>query len=105
MADYAEVLVKFHPTADGGRHTVVFLGENAPAPYRPHFRVHGGVGEYLAVEFVEGPEEAIAPGCEVVATVEFLAAPRVSYVSLIIGTEFDICEGGRVVGSGKVTRR
>lgn len=39
MEMLAEVLVDFLSTDEGGRHTPIQLGVNAPAPYRPHFLV------------------------------------------------------------------
>ena len=105
MAGFAEVSVQFHPTEIGGRRTPVFLGEDTPAPYRLHLRVINGRGEYLAVEFIDGPDNAIPPGCESYTTVRFLAEPLVSYAELATGAKFEILEGSRVVGNGRVTRR
>ena len=103
MEIFAEVVVDFLSTDEGERHTAIHLGENAPAPYRPHFRVRSGDGVYLAVEFIDGPDEPILPGKSAYATVRFIA--EVSYDALVVDAAFDICEGGRVVGSGRVTRR
>lgn len=103
METSAEVFVDFLSTDEGGRRTAIHLGENAPAPYRPHFRVRSGDGAYLAVEFVDGPNEPILPSNSIYATVRFIA--EVSYAALVADAVFDICEGGRVVGSGRVTRR
>lgn len=105
MAAYAEVLVEFLATDAGGRRVPIRLGENAAAPYRPHFRVGSRDGEYLAVEFVDGPDDAILPGGSCYATVYFMAEPGVSYDALVVGAAFEIMEGGKVVGSGRVTRR
>lgn len=105
MNDYAEVVVEFLSTKKGGRKTPICLGENAPSPYRPHFCVQPGDGEYLAVEFIDGPDEPIQPGQSSNATVRFLASDRVSYDALVVGAAFNICEGGRVIGSGSVTSR
>ena len=73
--------------------------------YMPHLRIHAADGEYLVVEFVEGPDRMIAPGDGTYATVRFMYEPQVSYDALTVGATFDICEGGRVVGSGRVMRR
>lgn len=105
MSEYAEVFVEFLPTTEGGRRTPICLGEEAAAPYRPHFCVRPGDGEYLAIEFIDGPDESIQPGQTTYATVRFLASDRVSYDSLVVGAAFEIREGGRVVGTGQVTRR
>lgn len=58
---------------------------------------------YLAVEFVDGPDGPILSGKSTYATVRFIA--EVSYAALVVGAAFDICEGGRVVGSGRIARR
>ena len=105
MPGFAEVFVEFTPTSQGGRNAPVWLGENAAPRYMSHFVVHNGDGTYLGVEFVDGPDRAINPGDRTYATVRFLYEPGVSYVSLVEGTTFDIQEGGRTVGSGRVTRR
>jgi translation elongation factor EF-Tu-like GTPase len=105
MAGYAEVWVSFLSTEQGGRRTPVNLGEPSPGHYRPHFRVRGGDGEMLGVEFVDGPNDWIQPGNSAYATVRFLWEPGVSYDRLVSGTEFDVLEGSRVVGAGHVTRR
>lgn len=103
MARFAEVLVKFTPTSQGGRHSPISLGKDASATYRPHFVVHNGDGEYLGVEFTDGPKDPIYPGGCASATVRFMYAPDVSYIALVEGATFDIREGGRTVGSGRVT--
>ena len=105
MPGFAEVLVEFTPTDQGGRHLPVLLGEDNTPHYMPHFVVHGGDGTYLGVEFVDGPDDPVMPGGRTYATVRFMYEPDVSYESLIEGATFDIREGGRTVGSGRVTRR
>ena len=98
---YAEVWVDFVPRDRGGRSTSVALG--TPGLYRPHLRVAGG--ELLGVEFVDGPDDPVAPGTGTFATVRFLYEPAVSYAALTEGAEFDVLEGLRVVAHGRVTRR
>lgn len=105
MAGFAEVLVEFLPTDHGGRRTPICLGEGAVAHYMPHFRVTDGDGTYLGVAFVDGPDDPVPPGGRTYATVRFMYEPQVSYNALVEGAVFDICEGGRVVGSGRVIRR
>ena len=104
MAGFAEVHVEFLPTDQGGRRTPICLSENVATPYMPHLRVIGGDGTYLGVEFVDGPDDPIPPGGRTYATVRFMNEPQISYDALQVGATFDICEGGRVVGSGRVTR-
>jgi translation elongation factor EF-Tu-like GTPase len=96
---YAEVFVEFLPAEAGGRSRPVVLGES----YRPHFRV--GEGELLGVAFVDGPDDPVAPGSGCFATVRFLYAPAVNYDALKLGAEFDVFEGSRKVGAGRVTCR
>ena len=105
MAGYAEVFVAFLAPDQGGRQTPICLGEEAIGRYRPHLRVHDGDQVYLGVEFVDGPDGPLPPGGRSHATVRFLFEPHVSYEALVVGAEFDICEGDRVVGSGRVTHR
>jgi translation elongation factor EF-Tu-like GTPase len=105
MAGFAEVLIELLPTDKGGRRTPIRLSTDNATHYRPHFRVRNGNGEMLGVEFVDGPDEPVAPGGNTYATVRFVYEPEVCYDELVIGAEFDILEGGRVVGVGRVTRR
>jgi hypothetical protein len=105
MAGFAEVLVEFLPEECGGRCSPVCLAEDAPSHYMPHLRVTNGDGAFLGVEFVDGPEAPVAPGSATYATVRFMYEPQVSYDALVQGATFDICEGGRVVGTGQITRR
>ena len=105
MSGFAEVIVEFLPTCEGGRSSPVFLGKGALPGYMPHFVVHGGDNEYLGVQFVDGPDELVSPGGSATATVRFMYEPRVNYCSLIKGAAFDIREGGRTVGSGRVVAR
>lgn len=105
MAGVAEVFVEFKSTNEGGRHSAVWFNAAATTRYRPHLCVHGKDSEYLGVEFIDGPEHMIAPGDKTQATVRFMYEPQVSYAALVEGATFDILEGGRTVGSGRVIRR
>lgn len=69
------------------------------APYRPHFRVVDG--ELLGVQF-DGPETAVSPGEVVSAKVRFMYFPSVNYGALTKGAQFEVREGGRIVGVGIV---
>ena len=70
--------------------------------YRPHFRV--GSGEYLGVVF-SGDEsgEPIQPGICMNADVRFVYAPNVDYGDLVVGAQFQILEGARIVGIGVIS--
>jgi len=105
MAGFAEILIELLPTDKGGRRSPICLSTDNATPYRPHFRVRSGNGEMLGVEFVDGPDEPVAPGGSTYATVRFVYEPEACYDELVIGAEFDILEGDRVVGVGRVTRR
>jgi hypothetical protein len=97
---YAEVFITFLPTAAGGRSHPVNLDDHG---YQPHVRVPPD-GEYLGVEFVDGPEE-VYPGDQTYATVRFLYTSKLSYDTLTVGTAFEICEGPHTIGRGTITRR
>jgi translation elongation factor EF-Tu-like GTPase len=105
MSGFAEVFVEFTPTAQGGRCSPIRLDEDASPHYMPHLVVHRSDGTYLGVEFVDGPIDPINPGDRTYATVRFMYEPEVSYDRLVEGARFDIREGGRTVGSGRLTRR
>jgi translation elongation factor EF-Tu-like GTPase len=105
MTGFAEVLIEFLPTEKGGRQTPICLSTDSQGHYRPHFRVRDGDGECLGVEFVDGPDEPIAPGGSAHATVRFLYEPEVCYDALVVGAHFEVVEGSRVVATGQVTRR
>jgi hypothetical protein len=59
----------------------------------------------LGVEFVDGPDGPVSPGGSTDATVRFLYEPQVSYDSLVVGAQFEVMEGARVVGTGRVKHR
>ena len=105
MPGFAEVLVEFVPTDNGGRRTPICLSTDGPAHYRPHFRIIGGDGEYLGVEFVDGPDDPVPPGGSTYATVRFVYEPEINYDGLVVGAQFEVMEGSRVVATGRVTRR
>src|SRR5947209_19843826 len=105
MAGFAEVLVEFLSTEQGGRRTPICLSTDAPGHYCPHFRVCGGDGEMLGVQFVDGPDDPVLPGGTTYATVRFVYEPEVCYDALVVGAQFEMLEGSRVVGTGRVTRR
>ena len=93
----ATVYVQFINAEAGGRSLPTYIKE----PYRPHLRV--GDGEYLGVEFIDGPEEPIPSGVGVNAKVRFIYSPQVNYEALRIGVQFVVLEGKRIVGVGAVT--
>jgi hypothetical protein len=94
---YVDVEVAFHPTEAGGPAHPLLLADE----YRPHFRV--GNGELLGVQFMAGPADPVAPGTgDVRATVRFPYWPLVNYNALVEGARFEIVEGSRVVGYGRV---
>jgi hypothetical protein len=105
MAGYAELLLEFLPTEQGGRQSPISLSEEAISPYRPHLRVVDGDGTMLGVEFVDGPDEPVSPGTKSYATVRFLFEPDVCYDALVVGARLELLEGSRTVAIGTVTRR
>ena len=104
MPTYAEVWIELLATEKGGRSLPIYLSTER-GYYRPHFRVRGGDGKYLGVQFVDGPDGPLQPGSNAFATVEFMYHPQVNYDALCVGAEFDIMEGGKkIVGTGRVTK-
>jgi hypothetical protein len=68
--------------------------------YMPHFRV--GDGEMLGVGFIAiGP---IASDGSLRATVRLMYWPQVNYDALQSGASFNVLEGPRVVGHGRVLK-
>jgi hypothetical protein len=66
--------------------------------YRPHFRVGGG--EYLGISFEKVEAQSGDPDT-FLATVA-LVYSGVDYGALVKGAQFEILEGARVVGTGRV---
>jgi len=58
----------------------------------------------IDVEFVAGPSEPITPGAGAHATIR-LANPGRLHSELVAGVEFDVLEGPRLIGYGRVTSR
>jgi hypothetical protein len=98
---YAEVLVIFLSSEEGGRKNMPFLYDQR---YRPHLRVKPD-SELLGVEFVDGPDGPVQAGIPTYATVRFSYSPDICYDELKVGTKFEILEGAHVVGHGEVTLR
>jgi translation elongation factor EF-Tu-like GTPase len=75
----------------------VKINRNLFEGYRPHFRVADG--EHLGISFEKvEPPSAMDTYRATVA----LVYPGVDYRALVEGAEFEILEGARVVGSGRV---
>lgn len=92
----AKVRIEFVGAEVGGRTAPARLS----AAYRPHFRV--GTGDYLGVVFT-GNEVGVAQvGQCINAEVDFVYVPAVDYGALVVGAQFQILEGARVVGVGQV---
>lgn len=96
----AEVVVEFFPKEAGGRQGPPWLNGYR---YSPHFRVTNS-SEFLGIEFVSGPDQ-VEFNVQYHAIARFLYEPNVSYEALIEGTEFEILEGPKVVGKGKIISR
>jgi hypothetical protein len=102
---YVRVWIELLPVDEGGRRTPLDLSSEWPVAYRPQFRVRGSHGGRLIdVEFVAGPSEPVIPGAGAYATIR-LAGPGGSHAELVAGAEFDVLEGPRLIGHGRVTSR
>src|SRR6186713_3153597 len=103
-AFWAEVEIELLPFEEGGRSLPLTLCNDNPGQYRPHLRVVDGSGSLLGVAFMDGPDEPVSPGTTVHATIKALYEPEVSYAQLKEGVQFEILEGPRVVGHGRILR-
>jgi len=104
-ARYVKVWINLLPVGEGGRRTPLDLSSEWPVAYCPQFRVRGGDGRLLDVEFVAGPSEPITPGSGAHATIRLPHDNGVSHADLITGAEFDVLEGPRLIVYGRVTSR
>ncbi len=95
--DMLQLEVTFASQAQGGRARTPSLKGGW---YRPHLVIPPGE-EMLGVVFVEGPEMAACAGQPIVVVAK-LAYPGVSYGALLPGVKFQIQEGARTVGQGRV---
>jgi hypothetical protein len=105
MHDYAEVDIRWLPTAESGRATPVYLQAVGARSYRPHFRVGAG-GAYLGIAFVDGEPPVAHPGDQGRAVVALIyVSTGVDYAPLAPGVEFEVIEGPHLIGRGTVRRR
>ena len=104
-AKYVKIWIELLPVDEGGRRTPLDLSSEWPVAYRPQLRVRGGQGRLLDVEFVAGPSEPIAPGAGANATIRLPHDNGVTHSELVTGAEFDVLEGPRLIGFGRVMRR
>ena len=105
VARYVKIWMELLPVDEGGRRTPLDLSSEWPVAYRPQLRVRGGDGRLLDVEFVAGPTEPVHPGAGCHATVRLPVENSASHAELVQGAEFDVWEGLRVIGHGRVLSR
>jgi len=89
-------LLKYKTTEDGGRKTAASSG------YRPHIKF--SFDEYMTSgmqTFID--TEIVAPGESVSAVISILSAEYFEG-KLYENLEFDFREGGRIIGTGKITK-
>jgi hypothetical protein len=103
---YVRIWIELLPVDEGGRRTPLDLSSEWPVAYRPQLRVRGGPGRLLDCEFVAGPSEPIHPGgAGANATIRLPPDCAASHAELVTGAEFDVLEGPRLIGHGRVLRR
>src|SRR5689334_4945040 len=103
---YLKVWIELLPVDEGGRRTPLDLSSEWPVAYRPQVRVRGGHGRLLDVEFVAGPSEPVVPGgAGAPATIRLPQNGALSHAELVVGAEFDVLEGPRLIGHGRVLSR
>lgn len=103
-ARYVKVWIELLPVDEGGRRTPLDLSSEWPVAYRPQLRVRGGHGKLLDCQFVVGPSQPIEPGTGGPVTIR-LSENGNGDGALVVGAEFDVVEGPRVIGHGRVTSR
>ena len=102
---YVKIWIELLPVDEGGRRTPLDLSSEWPVAYRPQLRVRGHP-RLLDVEFVAGPSEPIAPGGPGAnATIRLPPDNGVSHAELVTGAVFDVLEGPRLIGHGRVLSR
>lgn len=104
-ARYAKVWFELLPIDEGGRRTPLDLSSEWPVAYRPQLRVRGGDGRLLDVEFVAGPPDPVPPGSGAHATIRLPSDSSATHGALVAGVEFDLMEGPRLIGYGRITGR
>ena len=104
-ARYVKIWIELLPVDEGGRRTPLDLSSEWPVAYQPQLRVRGGDGRLLDVEFVAGPSDPVHPGAGANATVRLPLDHATSHAALVTGAEFDVWEGPRLIGHGRVTAR
>lgn len=104
-ARYAKIWIELLPVDEGGRRTPLDLSSEWPVAYRPQLRVRGGPGRLVDVEFVAGPSEPVSPGSGAHATIRLPLDYATSCADIVTGAEFDVLEGPRLIGFGRVTSR
>lgn len=104
-ARYVKVWLELLPEDEGGRRTPLDLSSEWPVAYKPTLRVHGGSGRLIDVECVAGPSEPIEPGGGGPATIRVPKTNGALYDELVVGAVFEVWEGPRLVGRGRVTGR
>lgn len=88
------VRLRMNLEIEGGRHAP-FTEE-----YCPHLVV-ANPGDWLAVRVVQC-NAPVHPGQEAIVTFSLMYYPGIDYSALIPGATFEVREGSRVVGTGKV---
>lgn len=105
-ARYVKIWLELLSLDEGGRRTPLDLSSEWPVAYRPQIRVRGGHGGLVDVEFVAGPSEPIVPGgAGAHATIRLPKNNGTSHTELVAGAEFDVLEGPRLIGRGRVVSR
>ena len=105
-ARYVKIWIELLPVDEGGRRTPLDLSSEWPVAYRPQLRVRGGCGELIDVHFVAGPSEPVNPGMSAHATIRLPMTDNGGpHTELVPGALFEVWEGPKVVGHGRVVSR
>lgn len=92
------VKINMNFSSESGRRSAFSKG------YMPHLRVVDTKEDaYLGVRVIDCPAQ-VPPGAEVKITMEAMYLDRVDYSALVPGCHFDILEGRKAVGMGRVLK-
>ena len=95
QSPHIEAEFQLLPTSDGGRKSPIFSG------YRGQFHLHG-LDDVADVEWYFPATQPLMPGTSTSCRVWFVR-PEAHLPGIQVGDDFEVREGSRIVGRGKIT--